>query len=254
MSSPQHPRRSGSTSPSAPSRTTTPVVVAIVVAVCIGAVVAISFLLREDSDTQGAAVDRAGSTGTPGDCGDAAQPPAEPQQFEAAPEPASVEGKRVEAVLATNCGDVTVELYGDKAPQTVASFAFLAEEGYFDDSPCHRLTTENLFVLQCGDPTGTGQGGPGYVFGIENAPADGAYPSGTLAMARTSDPNSNGSQFFIVYEDTQLPDPNGYSVFGEVTDGMDVVDFVAEQGVAGGAGDGAPAQPLSILDVTVTDE
>ena len=149
----------------------------------------------------------------------------------------------------TTCGEITPELYGDKAPQTVASFLFLARDGYWDDSPCHRLVTSGIFVLQCGDPTGTGSGGPGYGYGVENAPKDYTYRRGTLAMARTTDPNSNGGQFFIVYEKTRLPDPNGYSIFGRVTGGMDIVDRVA---AAGNAADGvAPAQPISILDVKV---
>jgi peptidyl-prolyl cis-trans isomerase B (cyclophilin B) len=134
----------------------------------------------------------------------------------------------------------------------VSSFIFLAREGYWKDSPCHRLVPQGIYVLQCGDPTGTGTGGPGYGYGIENAPADGTYPRGTLAMARTPDPNSNGGQFFIVFEETALPvEGGGYSIFGEVVEGMDIVDAIAEAGVAGGAGDGAPAQPISILDVTV---
>ena len=90
--------------------------------------------------------------------------------------------------------------------------------------------------------------------GIENAPADGAYPPGTLAMARTQDPNSNGGQFFIVYDDTTLPvDGGGYSIFGRVTEGLEIVQAVADQGVDGGRGDGAPAQPISILSVDVED-
>ena len=88
----------------------------------------------------------------------------------------------------------------------MASFVALAKSGYWADSPCHRLTTSGIYVLQCGDPTGTGTG-PGYAFGVENAPKDGAYPAGTLAMARTSDPNSNGGQFFIVYKDTDAARP-----------------------------------------------
>ncbi|WP_109471246.1 peptidylprolyl isomerase [Ornithinimicrobium cavernae] len=159
------------------------------------------------------------------------------------------------AQIETNCGAIGVELYGDLAPVTVASFAHLAGEGYWADSPCHRLTTQGIFVLQCGDPTGTGRGAPGYTFGIENAPADGTYPPGTLAMARSQDPNSNGGQFFIVYEDTELPVAGGgYSIFGKVTSGMDIVDRVAEQGVDGGGADGTPAAPISILSVEVTQE
>lgn len=157
--------------------------------------------------------------------------------------------------IRTNCGDIEVELFADKAPDTVSSFRHLADAGYWADSPCHRLTTQGIFVLQCGDPTGTGRGAPGYTFGIENAPADGKYPPGTLAMARAQDPNSNGGQFFIVYEDTELPvEGGGYSIFGRVTGGMDIVDRVAEQGVDGGGADGPPAAPISILSVEVTQE
>ncbi|QDO88659.1 peptidylprolyl isomerase [Ornithinimicrobium ciconiae] len=158
-------------------------------------------------------------------------------------------------VIETNCGPIEVELYADKAPVTVASFEHLATAGYWQDSPCHRLTTQGIFVLQCGDPTGTGRGAPGYGFGIENAPEDGKYPPGTLAMARAQDPNSNGGQFFIVYRDTELPvEGGGYSIFGRVTGGMDIVDRVAEQGVDGGGADGIPAAPISILSVEVTQE
>jgi peptidyl-prolyl cis-trans isomerase B (cyclophilin B) len=163
-------------------------------------------------------------------------------------------GKTFTAVLHTTCGDVTLKLYGAKAPQTVASFLQLAK-GYWDDSPCHRLTTQGIYVLQCGDPTGTGTGSPGYGFGIENAPTDGDYPAGTVAMARGQSPDSNGGQFFIVYRDTKLPtDSGGYSVFGKVTGGMDVINAVAKAGTNSSTGDGAPTQPISILKVTVTEK
>ena len=97
---------------------------------------------------------------------------------------------------------MTVEFLPDAAPCTVGSFAHLAANGFFDATSCHRLTTsETLKVLQCGDPTGSGSGGPGYQFGVENT--EGAtYPAGTVAMARGDDPGSNGSQFFIVYGDS----------------------------------------------------
>lgn len=170
------------------------------------------------------------------------------------PDPLPGDPATVTATIETTCGDIELELLAADAPQTVASFAFLAEQGYWEDSACHRLTTQGIFVLQCGDPTGTGRGNPGYGFGIENAPEDGAYPPGSLAMARTQDPNSNGGQFFIVYDDTQLPvQGGGYSIFGTVTEGLDIVEAIAGSGVEGGAGDGAPAQPISILSVTVED-
>lgn len=186
-----------------------------------------------------------------------AEPPAAPTDapsFTPAdlPKPVAADPATRTATITTSCGDIVVELEAAKAPQTVASFLFLAEQGYWDDSPCHRLTTSGIFVLQCGDPTGTGRGNPGYGFGIENAPADGVYPPGTLAMARTQDPNSNGGQFFVVYDDTRLPvQGGGYSIFGTVTKGLDIVQALAAQGTQGGRGDGAPAQPISILSVDV---
>ncbi|MBD3782347.1 MAG: peptidylprolyl isomerase [Micrococcales bacterium] len=175
------------------------------------------------------------------------------------PDKKTAAGKTFTATITTNCGDLVVRLDGTKAPQAVASFLQLAREQYWKDSPCHRLTTGATFkVLQCGDPTGTGQGEPGYGFGVENAPKDGTYTRGTLAMARTTDPkNGNGGQFFIVYGDTKIPDPSGYTVFGTVTSGLDIVDRVAAEGVAPNdtsPDDGAPAAPISILRVAVTEE
>ena len=194
---------------------------------------------------------RAVETPPPGECVDPPALPADPKKFDQVPDQALAEDSVWKATVTTNCGDIVMELDGTEAPQTVASFLFLAQEGYWNDSPCHRLVTEGIFVLQCGDPTGSGQGGPGYQFGVENAPASGTYPRGTLAMARTNDPNSNGGQFFIVYDDTELPDAVGYSIFGEVVEGMEIVDQVAEAGVGGSLGPEAPVQPISILDVRV---
>ncbi|GAA4409529.1 hypothetical protein GCM10023168_28350 [Fodinibacter luteus] len=175
------------------------------------------------------------------------------------PDAATAEGKTFVGTIATNCGDIEVTLDGTKAPQAVASFVELARQNYWVNAPCHRLTTaDSLKVLQCGDPTGTGQGTPGYGFAVENAPADGAYPRGTLAMARTADPEQgNGGQFFIVHGDSSLPDPDGYTVFGEVTAGLDIVDKIAAAGVAPGGSspdDGFPAAPISILSVAVTEK
>ncbi len=175
------------------------------------------------------------------------------------PDPATVEGKELTATIETNCGDIVMDLDAAAAPQAVASFAELARQNYWVNAPCHRLTTqETLKVLQCGDPTGTGQGTPGYGFAVENAPEDGVYPRGTVAMARTDDPeNGNGGQFFIVYGDSTLPDPDGYTVFGTVTSGLDIVEQEAAAGVAPGgasADDGPPAAPISILRVAVTEK
>jgi peptidyl-prolyl cis-trans isomerase B (cyclophilin B) len=157
------------------------------------------------------------------------------------------------ATLKTNLGDIVIAIAADKAPCTANSFRHLATAKFYDSSSCHRLTTANIFVLQCGDPTGTGSGGPGYGFGVENAPADGKYPPGTVAMARATDPNSNGSQFFLVYKETQLTDATGYTVFGKVTKGLDIVTQVAAAGSdsANGDGDGAPKKKVTIESVTI---
>jgi peptidyl-prolyl cis-trans isomerase B (cyclophilin B) len=172
------------------------------------------------------------------------------------PDKAVAAGRTFVATVATNCGVITMELDGTRAPQTVASFLGLAKSGYWADSPCHRLTTTGIFVLQCGDPTGTGNGNPGYGFGVENAPADQTYAPGTLAMARTPDPKSNGGQFFVVYKKTVIPDTTGYSIFGKVTSGMDIVDKIAAAGVKQSAAgqDTAPMQPVSILTVNVAEK
>ncbi|MFI6425848.1 peptidylprolyl isomerase [Promicromonospora sp. NPDC050880] len=150
--------------------------------------------------------------------------------------------------------DIVLELDGHEAPQAVASFVTLAQDGYFDGTGCHRLTTEGIFVLQCGDPTFTGSGSPGYSFGpIENAPDDDVYPAGTVAMARRGgDAESMGSQFFLVYEESTIPSDaaGGYTVFGTITSGLDFVQAVADAGVTGGAAsDGAPATPVTIEGV-----
>lgn len=173
------------------------------------------------------------------------------------PSPELAENRTWEVTLDLCAGgtvsDVALELDGQAAPQAVASFLQLAQEGYFDGTQCHRLTTQGIYVLQCGDPTASGQGGPGYEFGpIENAPADDFYPAGTLAMARRQgDAESMGSQFFIVYQDSTIPSDaaGGYTVFGTITSGLDAVQAVADAGVADGASDGSPVSPVTIEGV-----
>jgi peptidyl-prolyl cis-trans isomerase B (cyclophilin B) len=156
--------------------------------------------------------------------------------------------------LTTNCGDIVISL-NSKAPQTVTNISALANAGYYNKSLCHRLTTDGLYVLQCGDPTATGSGSPtgwkGYA--DENLPKAGAknYPAGTVAMAN-SGPGTNGSQFFLVYADTQLG-PN-YTIWGKITKGLDLVKKIAEVGAyqmqgdkAYYAGDGFPVQIVEIV-------
>lgn len=154
------------------------------------------------------------------------------------------------ATISTNRGPITIKLDGTKAPCTVNSFIFLAAKGYFGATRCHRLTTSGIYVLQCGDPTATGSGGPGYQFADENL--DGAtYPAGTVAMANAG-PSTNGSQFFLVYKDTQLSP--AYTPFGTITGGLDVLNTIAAGGTdnSNGSGDGHPNQPVTITSVKVT--
>lgn len=153
--------------------------------------------------------------------------------------------------LATNCGSIAIQTLPEQAPLTVASEVFLTQQGFYDQTSCHRLTTEGIYVLQCGDPKGDGTGGPGYAVPDENVPAesDANYPAGTVAMANAG-PGTAGSQFFIVYQDTTLP--AGYTIWGKVTSGLDLVQQIAAAGVSGGGSDGPPAQPVTIQQATVS--
>ncbi|NQX12461.1 peptidylprolyl isomerase [Microbacteriaceae bacterium VKM Ac-2855] len=167
-----------------------------------------------------------------------------------APDPSVSENRSWTGDITLNGDALAVELDGAAAPQAVASFVQLAEQGFFDGTSCHRLTTAGIYVLQCGDPTGTGTGGPGYSYGpIENAPADDVYAAGVLAMARRGgDGASMGSQFFIVYQESQIPSDaaGGYTVLGTITSGLEAVQAIAADGVEGGASDGTPADPAVI--------
>jgi len=180
--------------------------------------------------------------------------------------------------LATTAGTITLSLDRTAAPCTVTSFVYLAQHGFFDNTPCHRLTAYDdppLKVLQCGDPTGTGTGGPGYTIPDENptnlaaAPASASaaagtgeviYPRGTLAMANTGEAHTGGSQFFIVYGDSYLPP--SYAVFGTVPSaGQAVLDTIAAAGITPGNDpstgqatprDGAPTLKVTISKATAT--
>ena len=152
----------------------------------------------------------------------------------------------------TNCGNIVVTTVGAKAPITLTQLSTLARGGYFNNSLCHRLTTQGLYVLQCGDPTATGAGGPNFTYRDENLPAEGLnnYPAGTVAMAN-SGPGTNGSQFFLVFADTTLG--ANYTIWGTITQGLDIVKAIARAGVKGGGADGTPNQPISINRVTVSN-
>jgi len=166
--------------------------------------------------------------------------------------------------LATTCGEIDLALKASAAPHTVNSFDYLAGKGFFDHTKCHRLTTEGIYVLQCGDPTGSGSGGPGYTIPDENLKdkslKSNIYPAGTVAMANQFDAqtgkgrNTGGSQFFLVYQDSQLP-PN-YTPFGTVSEsGMKVLKKIATAGAQAAdptTGNTAPNATVVINKATVT--
>lgn len=184
-----------------------------------------------------------------------ATPPAGENQGDV-PSPDLAEGRTWTGTLTLNDIALGVELDGEAAPQAVSSEISLIQSGFYAGTACHRLTKDNIWVLQCGDPVGDGSGGPGYSYGpVENAPADGTYPAGTIAMARQQQNGySQGSQFFIVYEDTVLPadEAGGYTVIGRVTSGLDALrSGITDAGTADGATDGAPAVPVTITGFTV---
>lgn len=173
---------------------------------------------------------------------------AEPAKPATAPLGIQPETGTASVTISLTGGDVKIAMDRSKTPCTVGSFTSLARAGYFDGTTCHRLTTgSGLQVLQCGDPSGTGGGGPGYSFADETDPGM-TYPAGTVAMAN-SGPNTNGSQFFLVYADSALPP--SYTVFGKITDGLAVLTKIAGAGVSGGGADGPPASPVTISKVTV---
>ncbi|MGD6746701.1 peptidylprolyl isomerase [Streptomyces sp. BH106] len=159
----------------------------------------------------------------------------------------------------TSAGDITIAMDAAKTPHTVNSFKHLADKGFFDGTKCHRLTTKGIYVLQCGDPEGTGAGGPGYTLPDENLgglgkPAkDGSvtYKAGTVAMANTGQPDSGGSQFFLVYKDSKLTPT--YTPVGTMdAKGLKVVKDVAAKGVTGGSEDGAPKEAVKVSKATVS--
>ena len=166
------------------------------------------------------------------------------KRYSSAPELTIDLDKSYQATLHTSDGDIDIAFYAADAPQTVNNFVFLANDGYYDEVIFHR--TISGFMVQGGDPTGTGTGGPGYQFRDEFH-AKTSYPRGTVAMANAG-PNTNGSQFFIVHADAGLP--NAYTIFGEVTDGMDVVDAIAEKKTAG---QDRPLDPTTINSITITE-
>ncbi|MFP3990086.1 peptidylprolyl isomerase [Streptomyces sp. E11-3] len=237
-------------------RRNTVIAAALAMVLAAGAAAAATGAFKDDeSDNSNAAADPSQS------------PPVSPSPESPAPSPSpepkmAIDEKSTYTMgLKTNLGDISIAMDAAKTPSTVNSFKHLADKKYFDGTKCHRLTTGGIFVLQCGDPEGTGAGGPGYNIPDEDLKAlgkpgkDGAvtYPAGSVAMANTGQPNSGGSQFFLVYKDTKLPPQ--YTLFGTLDDaGLKVVKEVAKGGVAEGGQqptDGAPKKGVTIEKATV---
>jgi cyclophilin family peptidyl-prolyl cis-trans isomerase len=173
-----------------------------------------------------------------------------PRQYSEQPATRIDPTKTYRGTLETNKGDIVVEFFPEDAPNTVNNFICLAEDGYYDQTPFHRIVKG--FVIQGGDPTGTGSGGPGYQFADE--PVSREYQRGTLAMANAG-PNTNGSQFFVVLEDLQGKLPKNYTIFGRVVEGMDVVDAIANTPtVTGRSGEkSTPTEPITLEKVTISE-
>lgn len=230
--------------------------------VAVAAVLAVVFLASRNSQDQPSSTGSASAGSTPGN---ADQPitgincePATPDNATGSyPTVANVNLAPGSAMtLDTNCGVVTFSLDVMKAPQSTNALAFLADKGWYNNSNCPRLVVAGIFVVQCGAGDTNGFGDPGFTVPDENlpigrTPGPVTYPRGTVAMANRG-PNTSNSQFFIVYKDSVLaPD---YSIIGRVTEGLDVIEYVAAQGVSDGAtsqSDGPPAQPLVIKTATV---
>jgi peptidyl-prolyl cis-trans isomerase B (cyclophilin B) len=239
------------------------------------AVGAIYWLASDNGSDAAAQPTQSSSTTTPAPAGQTtggpckyattpSQPAAKPVDPPADPDPTPKSGT-VDMTFNTDQGDIPVALDRSKAPCTVQSILHLAEAKFYDGSPCHRIVHQDNFkVLQCGDPTGQGSGGPGYTIpdekptDLQPAPGDAAgasvYPRGAIAMAKTSEPNSGGSQFFMVYGSTFLPPE--YTIFGTIGEpGLAVLDKIGAGGVDDsatnpGSGDGAPKLATKITQVT----
>lgn len=229
---------------------------ALSVLVVLGAIFLITSL-GEDDPTDAAASPSATPTATsgassapPGECTFIPGDPAAPNVTDVGvpPTPAETTGT-VELAVTTNQGDMTFALDRASAPCAVQSVEYLASKGFYDASPCHRMVNADAFgVLQCGDPSGTGGGGPGYTFAQEAPAGETPYAKGVIAMANSGAPDTTSSQFFIMFQDTDLPPE--YSVVGTVTSGIEVVEKVAAAGNDGSfepsPGGGAPNLPITI--------
>ena len=188
-------------------------------------------------------------TPTPSAAAAAQQPQEANMQWDSPPAMSIDTARQYQATLRTTYGDITVELHPSEVPATVNNFVFLARQGFYDGVRFHRIIRG--FMVQSGDPTGTGRGGPGYRFADEPVTRD--YLRGTLAMANAG-PNTNGSQFFIMHQDGGLPP--AYTIFGLVTEGLDVLDAIANSPVSIGPGGerSLPVEEIVIQSIEISEE
>lgn len=202
-----------------------------------------------ETSTAGATDPGDTATAAPSDCPDPSGDAPEPtlKQYDAAPDMTIDAAKTYTALVKTVRGDFTINLRPDLAPQHVNSFVFLARDGYYNGVTFHRVLPG--FVAQTGDPTGTGSGGPGYLLPAEfSDPSVAMFQRGTVGMARTTDPNSAGSQWFVNFVATPNLD-GAYTIFGEVTDGMDVVDCLTPRDPSSNP-NAAPGDAIISIEIT----
>lgn len=212
--------------------------IAMGVALSVAIVLALTVFAPTDSTTAGDSPESTAAASTPAGTNSPTVPKAD-----------TAAGKTFTGTLTLNGKPLGVELDGTKAPQAAAVFKSLADTDFMTGKTCHRLTNSPDFgLIQCGSLKGDGAGDPTYQWGpVENTPADGLYPAGTIAVARGNTTYTNGTQFFITYEDTKLPqDTGGYTIVGKVTSGLDAVTAIAAGGIDGGATDGAPTTKVTI--------
>ncbi|WP_422771247.1 peptidylprolyl isomerase [Plantactinospora sp. WMMC1484] len=235
--------------------------VAVVLCLGLGCAGLVVYYLRSDSDSSADAGGESAVPATPGssartssaECSGTVRPthadtrPVGLPDFDAAATTGTATMR-----MTTNLGEIAISMDRARTPCTVASFQHLTGRRFFDGSTCHRLVTEGIHVLQCGDPSGTGRGGPDYTFADENL-TGARYDRGVVAMANTGQPATNGSQFFIIFRDSSTALQPLYTPFGTVTTGLDIVDRVAAGGHdnSNPAGGGTPTLPLTLQTVTV---